>query len=146
MPFDGTAPEFAEGPSVRAVLMFDCLIEFFDGGRNWCKGRHLDRKGRRCLVQAMYEVRQRHRIKGDGARTYIIRALRESGSPYGVLIDFNDRCRGYGEMERILRRARELANAEPASPRAPHNSAPKTRCPSNASGGVEHSRVVLLNG
>ena len=114
MPFDGTAPEFAERQSVRAVLIFDCLIEFFDGGRNWCKGQHLDRKGRCCLVQAMYEIRQRHRIKGDGARAFIMRALRENGSPYRVLIDFNDRCRGYGEMERILRQARELANAEPA--------------------------------
>jgi hypothetical protein len=39
MPFDGTAPELAECHFPQAVLMLDHLIVFFDGGRNWCKGR-----------------------------------------------------------------------------------------------------------
>jgi len=120
MPFNGSStPNPAEPRSARAVRLLDCLIAFFDGGRNWCQHTHA-RKGRRCLSQAMQDIRQRERLTGDGARSYIMRALRESGSPYRVLIDFNDRCRGYGEMERILRRARDLASAAPAMER-PHD-------------------------
>ena len=102
MPFDGTARCKGSAP-------VDGLISFFDGGQNWCQHAHT-RKGRRCLVQAMS-------ADGNGSRTtarcYTSCAPQECGSPYRVLIDFNDHCRGYAATPRWSAFNAALADRRP---------------------------------
>ena len=106
MPFDGTAASKV----TRAVLMLDYLTEFFAEGRSWHQGAYRGPNGTACLVQAMSDIRRRHKFKGDQASAYILRAIGES-TPFHGLIEFNDNCNGYEDLSRILYRARDLASA-----------------------------------
>jgi hypothetical protein len=107
MPFDGTAAS----PSTRAVLMLDYLAEFFADGRNWYQGAYRGPDGSACLVQAMNDIRRRHKLQGEYASVFIRRALGES-TQFRGLIAFNDWSAGYDDIRRILCRARDLAAAE----------------------------------
>jgi len=107
MPFDG-APKI---PASHPTPVLDRLIEFFDGGRRWCQGKENGPGGKRCLTQAMTELRARQRTEADHSYRYILRAIRAT-TRHRYLIEFNDNCSGYAEVEQVLRHARVLAQAD----------------------------------
>ena len=45
--------------AAKAVDMLDLLIEFFDDGERWIKGKLDDGAGNRCLVGALRDIRGR---------------------------------------------------------------------------------------
>jgi hypothetical protein len=50
--------------SAKAVDMLDLLIEFFDDGDRWIKGKLDDGAGNRCLVGALRDIRDGHNLHG----------------------------------------------------------------------------------
>jgi hypothetical protein len=52
------------------------MLEFFDGGKRWTRW-HICASGRRCLIGALYHIRERPAIEGDGTEDY----LREIPAP-----------------------------------------------------------------
>src|SRR6516164_2797377 len=77
--------------AAKAVDMLDLLIEFFDNGDRWIKGKLHDAPTRIYLLKAM----QRYPKTG-----------------WTGLISFNDRCRDFGELREVILQARKLAIRE----------------------------------
>ena len=50
--------------AAKAVDMLDLLIEFFDDGERWIKGKLDDGAGNRCLVGALRDIRDGHNLHG----------------------------------------------------------------------------------
>jgi hypothetical protein len=118
MPFDGIADPIAAKSLQTLKLMEDRLQR----GRKWTRHFMFGDGGKMCLLGANYfgcnlgDARQ-----ADRALEYLAWAIRPA-SPEGdrrdrcwietTITDFNDSCAGYGEIERVLRAAQELARAD----------------------------------
>jgi hypothetical protein len=118
MPFDGIDPE-AEN-SVRILEMIEARLE---GGRMWVRGCMFAAAGRVCLLGAHQSVARRceDHGKADRALHYLARAIgsttRSRSSPRWIsslIVEFNDTCAGYEDVERVLHKAQELALADAA--------------------------------
>ena len=48
----------------KAVDLLDLLIEFFDDGERWIKGKIDDGVGNRCLFGALRYIRDGHNLRG----------------------------------------------------------------------------------
>jgi len=88
--------------AAKAVDMLDLLIEFFDDGERWIKGKLDDSAGNRCLVGALRDIRDGHNLHGAPTRVYRL-------TGWTGLISFNDRCRDFGELREVILQARKLA-------------------------------------
>jgi hypothetical protein len=109
MPFDGLLPD--ENPAVRVI---DLMIDGFREGKYWVKGAYRS-YARRCLWQAMVDVRRQYRIPDNKAGRFIAKAIREGTSHRGI-IEFNDADETtFTDVQRVLLRARALAALGPAS-------------------------------
>ena len=94
--------------AAKAVDMLDLLIEFFDDGERWIKGKLHDGAGNRCLVGALRYLRD-----GHNPRVYLLKAMQRSPKTgWTGLISFNDRCRDFGELREVILQARKLAIAD----------------------------------
>jgi hypothetical protein len=112
MPFDGLLPD--QNPAVRVI---DLMIDFFREGELWVKGTYRSH-AKRCLWQAMTDVRWQYRIPDNQAGRFIARAIRESTSHHGI-IAFNDADgTDFIDVQRVLFRARALAALKPAAGKA----------------------------
>ena len=99
--------------AAKAVDMLDLLIEFFDDGDRWIKGKLDDGAGNRCLVGALRDNRDGHNLHGAPTRAYLLKAMQRSPKPgWTGLISFNDRCRDFGELHEVILQARKLAVAD----------------------------------
>jgi hypothetical protein len=95
--------------AAKAVDMLDLLIEFFDDGERWIKGKLDDGAGNRCLVGALRDIRDGH----APTRIYLLKAMQRSPKTgWTGLISFNDRCRDFGELREVILQARKLAEIE----------------------------------
>ena len=96
--------------AAKAVDMLDLLIEFFDDGERWIKGKLDDGAGNRCLVGALRDIRDEHNLHGVPTRVYLLKAMQRSPKTgWTGLISFNDRCRDFGELREVILQARKLA-------------------------------------
>jgi hypothetical protein len=66
----------AQGNPAKALQVIDLMLEFFDGGKRWTRW-HICASGRRCLIGALYHIREQPAIEGDGTEDY----LREIPAP-----------------------------------------------------------------
>jgi len=97
----------------KAVDMLDLLIEFFDDGERWIKGKLDDGAGNRCLVGALRDIRERAQSPWYPTRVYLLNAMQRSPKAgWTGLISFNDRCRDFGELREVILQARKLAVAD----------------------------------
>ena len=99
--------------AAKAVDMLDLLIEFFDDGERWIKGKLDDGAGNRCLVGALRDIRDGHNLHGAPTRVYLLKAMQRSPKTgWTGLISFNDRCRDFGELREVILQARKLTVAD----------------------------------
>ena len=99
--------------AAKAVDMLDLLIEFFDDGDRWIKGKLDDGAGNRCLVGALRDLRDGHNLHSAPTRLYLLKAMQRSPKAgWTGLISFNDRCRDFGELREVILQARKLAVAD----------------------------------
>jgi hypothetical protein len=100
-----------------SVIVFNRLLELFDGGRHWIQKQDTDGCGNFCMRGGL-----RHLGKYRGsAYTYLAVAINEatqrcwgSLNPYVCnerIIAFNDSY-NYAQVELVIRRAREMAQAD----------------------------------
>ena len=121
MPFDGVADSVA----AKSLQALELIEDRLQGGRKWTRHFMFRDGGKMCLLGASYfgcnigEGRQ-----ADRALEYLARAItpgsraKNWGDRRWVetsIADFNDNCAGYGEIERVLRAAQELARADIAA-------------------------------
>jgi hypothetical protein len=100
-------PRDAHG-AAKVVDMLDLLIEFFDDGERWIKGKLDDGAGNRCLVGAPHDIRD-----GAPTRVYLLKAMQRSPKTgWTGLISFNDQRRDFGELREVILQARKLAVAD----------------------------------
>jgi hypothetical protein len=96
----------------KAVQVLDLVLEFFGNGHRWRRYRLRDSEGNRCLAGALGHVRRAHRISGDGARYYLMKAIYpDLGIPVPVEM-FNDDCETYDQVKQVIIEARALAAAD----------------------------------
>jgi hypothetical protein len=99
--------------AAKAAGMLALLIEFFDDGDRWIKGKLDDGAGNRCLVGALRDIRDEHNLHGAPTRVYLLKAMeRSSKTGWTGLISFNDRCKDFGELREVILQARKLAVAD----------------------------------
>jgi hypothetical protein len=99
--------------AAKAVDVLDLLIEFFDDGDRWIKGRLDDGAGNRCLVGALRDIRDGHNLHGAPTGVYLLKAMQRSPKTgWTGLISFNDRCKDFGELREVILQARRLAVAD----------------------------------
>jgi hypothetical protein len=118
MPFDGIADPVA----AKSLQALDLMEDRLQGGRKWTRHFMFRDGGQMCLLGASYfgcnigEGRQ-----ADRALEYLARAITPGSRAKDwsdrrwvetSIADFNDNCAGYGEIERVLRAAQELARAD----------------------------------
>ena len=118
MPFDGIADPVA----AKSLQALDLMEDRLQGGRKWTRHFMFRDGGKMCLLSASYfgdnigAGRQ-----ADRALEYLARAIRPRSRAKDwsdrcwvetTIADFNDNCAGYGEIERVLRAAQELARAD----------------------------------
>jgi hypothetical protein len=113
MPFDGLDPR-VENP----VRLLELIEELLQGGRRWTRGCMLAADGRVCLLGAHYLVASCFSDNGVAGRAlhYLAQAIapkarfRRSRRWHSItIIEFNDNCSNYNDIERVLRKAQELA-------------------------------------
>jgi hypothetical protein len=112
----------------KAVQLIDLLLDFFGPeGERWHQRTY--RKGkRRCLVDAIYHLRRKHHIHGEGTVRIIYENVRPKSFPpapalaivaddrfNGVLMSYNDRCANFAELRAMLIRVRTAAQREQAA-------------------------------
>jgi hypothetical protein len=99
--------------AAKAVDVLDLLIEFFDDGDRWIKGKLDDGAGNRCLVGALRDIRDGYNLHGAPTRVYLLKAMQRSPKTgWTGLISFNDRCKDFGELREVILQARRLAVAD----------------------------------
>jgi hypothetical protein len=136
----------------EAIAVFDLLLKFFGDGERWVKGRLSDRRGNCCLVGALDFVSSHHAINSDVAERYLTDEISVVGDGNDIgerarfraglrramsgdwyqasetvlrrdsLSDFNDGCKDFAELRRLILQARAEAmddadRATPARPR-----------------------------
>lgn len=99
-----------------AVQMLDLLLEFFEDGAHWTRGRYHDGHGRHCLIGALDFLGREHHLASEAAVCFLQEAMpRRSFS----LVYFNDRrCRDFAELRSVIVQARALASGEAERERA----------------------------
>jgi hypothetical protein len=98
-------------PARESVAVLDRAIELLDGGRGWIK--HQRRLGGRfCIMGALQEARKRRGSPlPDKAGVYGARAIADMTGGQRRIIAFNDGDAGYEDVDLVLRRARDRAQA-----------------------------------
>lgn len=97
------------------------MLEFFDGGRRWTCGQMQDHDGNRCLVGALQYARNVSRARADGTAELLYSLVPAHQRRFGarprsllllrLLMYFNDMCKDYEDVRRLMVRARETAQA-----------------------------------
>ena len=95
--------------AAKAVDMLDLLIEFFDDGERWIKGKLDDGAGNRCLVGALRAIRDGHNLHGAPTRAYLLKAMQRSPEDRMDWTDF---------VQRPVQGFRRTARGDLASPQA----------------------------
>jgi hypothetical protein len=118
MPFDGIADPVA----AKSLLALELMEDRLQGGRKWTRHFMFTDGGKMCLLGAGYfDCDIGAGRQADRALEYLARALRPGSHATDwrdrcwietSIADFNDSCAGYGEIERVLRAAQELARAD----------------------------------
>jgi hypothetical protein len=118
MPFDGIADPVA----AKSLWALKLMEDRFQGGRKWTRHFMFRDGGKMCLLGASYfGCVIGARSQTDRALEYLARAIRSESRAKDwsdrcwvetTIADFNDSCAGYGEIERVLRAAQELARAD----------------------------------
>ena len=121
MPFDA-APVRSPLPdniAGQSALVLDMVEFFFEDGAKWNPRTFTSRDGARCLLGAIRFVRQQIACAPDRAPHYLVRAIYPArldfprSDPQGVIFCFNDAPgRSYTEVAAVVRKARELAEAD----------------------------------
>jgi hypothetical protein len=124
MPFDGIDNPIAAKSLHTLELMEDRL----QGGRKWTRHFMYVDGGKMCLLGAHYfGCYFGDGMQADRALDYLAQAIKPTSNAASrsdrcwietTITGFNDRCAGYGEIERVLHHAQELARAEIASARS----------------------------
>ena len=113
----------------KAILVFDAMLQFFDGGRRWMRGDVYDtRKEKACLVGAAVlcaaEPRSEYQITvgepDHNAYHYLYTAFTKTSAfkrydnlDTGLDLEtYNDNSRSFARIEKLILAARELAQAE----------------------------------
>ena len=121
MPFDGIADPVA----AKSLQALDLMEDRLQGGRKWARHFMFRDGGKMCLLGASYfgcEIDAGS--KAGRALEYLVRAIRPVSRAKDwsdrcwvetTITDFNDSCAGYGEIERVLRAAQELARTDIAA-------------------------------
>ena len=118
MPFDG----IADSAAAKSLQALELIEDRLQGGRKWTRHFMFRDGGKMCLLGASYfgcnigAGRQ-----ADRALEYLARAITPGSRAKDwsdrrwvetSIADFNDNCAGYGEIERVLGAAQELARAD----------------------------------
>jgi hypothetical protein len=93
----------------KAVDLLDLLIEFFDDGERWIKGKIDDGAGNRCLVGALHYIRDGHNLYGAPNPT--LSAEGDAAIP-------EDRMDWADFVQRPVQGLRRTARGDLASPQA----------------------------
>lgn len=105
----------------KAIAVLDAMLEFFDGGKRWMRGQLQDGQGNRCLVGALQYARSDSRVRGDGTAELLHslipahqrqRFAHATPRSLFLLMVFNDTCKDYRAVRRLIVRARRIALAE----------------------------------
>jgi hypothetical protein len=105
------------------------MLEFFDGGRRWTRGKLWSAGGQqRCLIGALRHIRHELHTRGADAEPYLRAALLstlnplfdlaiarlcgERGPRNRGLTTYNDGCDAYDEVQALILKARDLAQAK----------------------------------
>jgi hypothetical protein len=116
MPFDGFDPGVEK--TLRVLEMMERELQ---GGRKWARDDMFTVDGKTCLLGVHYVIACGHddEHQADRALQYLALAIQPASRAKrvprwiaNVIADFNDRCAGYSEIERILHQAQELARAD----------------------------------
>jgi hypothetical protein len=129
MPFDA-APvvrsPLADNIAGQSALVLD-MVEFFffEDGAKWNPRVFTNKDGARCLLGAIRFVRQQIACAPDRAPHYLVRAIHparpdfQRSDPQPVIFRFNDAPgRTYAEVAAVVRKAKELAEADARAPDA----------------------------
>ena len=118
MPFDGFDPGI-ENP----VRVLELIEERLQSGRMWARGCTFAADGRVCLLGAHYSVTRRFDDNGVAGRAlhYLAQAIESKARCRRTrrrrsitIVEFNDNCSGYDDIERVLHKAQELARGDAA--------------------------------
>ncbi len=118
MPFDGFEPGI-ENP----VRVLELIEERLQGGRMWARGCTFAADGSVCLLGAHYSVTRRFDDNGVAGRAlhYLAHAIESKARCRRTrrrrsitIVEFNDNCSGYDDIERVLHKAQELARGDAA--------------------------------
>lgn len=107
MPFDGTTDAKA---ATRDVLQG--LLDYYGDGATWTQVVPHDGHGRRCLTGALRHVRRIHGIRGDNAKHYLYRAIRQCEPLCADMMTFNDSSSDFEEIREMLLYALRLLETE----------------------------------
>ena len=118
MPFDGIADPVA----AKSLQALDLMEDRLQGGRKWtCHFMFRDGDKMCLLGDSYFGCNIGAGRRADRALEYLARAIRPRSRAKDwsdrcwvekTIADFNDNCAGYGEIERVLRAAQELARAD----------------------------------
>jgi hypothetical protein len=99
------------------------LLEFFEDGRRWIRGRFEDNHGNRCLVGAISHLQRAYKIGTLDAETALRNALPlpYHAAPFNSLSVFNDSRKSFAEISALILKARVslLPKPKPSPPTTP---------------------------
>jgi hypothetical protein len=107
MPCDGTTDPKA---ATRDVLRG--LLAYYGDGASWTQRVRHDGQGRRCLTGALRHVRRIHGIRGDNAKHYLYRAIRQCEPLCADMMTFNDSAYDFEEIRGMLLYALRLLETD----------------------------------
>jgi hypothetical protein len=125
MPFDAAPVVRSPLPdniAGQSALVLEAVEFFFEDGAKWNPRMFTSRDGARCLLGAIRFVRQQIACASDRAPLYLVRAIHPArpdflrSDPQPVIFRFNDASgRTYAEVAAVVRKAKELAEADARS-------------------------------
>jgi hypothetical protein len=96
-----------EAETGKAAQLVDLLLKFFANERHWLRGGYHDGHGRRCLINAVHHLGNKHGLPCDPVMSALDEALPERR--VGLVI-FNDQhCCSIAELRTLILKARAIA-------------------------------------
>ena len=96
-----------EAETSKAAQLIDLLLKFFANERHWLRGGYHDGHGRRCLINAVHHLGNKHGLPCDPVMSALDEALPERR--VGLVIFNDQRCRSIAELRALILRARAIA-------------------------------------
>jgi hypothetical protein len=85
------------------------LLEFFEDGRRWTRGRYHDGNGSHCLVGAIWYLARKHKTRSAVAVSFLQEVLPRG---HRHLVYFNDMSGSFAEVRALIVKTRSAVVAE----------------------------------